>query len=156
MKRSLKTAILGLALIVPLLWTSQVIAGNLALTLVRTGSLVNVSDAAGLWQYEGGVVKKATTSIGYYAISRRVVSNGTSSYNTAMTTVELFLGSPYNTVVMQGSHSFSNGYFYGSTSATHNRYAFLRGGDASIIPTATAGTSTLNLNWNGANQLTLP
>lgn len=156
MRRSIKMAVVALALIAPVLWASQVVAGSTTLTLVRSGALVNVDDAAGRWQYEGGVVKKASTGIGYYAITRRVVFNGTSTYNTAMTTVELFLNGPYHNIVMQGSHSFSNGYFYGSTSATHNRYAFLRGGDASLIPTATSGTSTLYLYWNGSSQLTLP
>jgi hypothetical protein len=151
-----KFVVVAAALLLSASVATQAMAGyNNMLSLVRS-TLTNVDDAAGRWQYEGGIVRKATTTVGYYAIQRRVVTGGTTAYNTAMTKVNLYLGSYAYNIVLEGAHNYSNGYFYGSTSAAQNRYAFLRGGDASIIPTATAGTSTVYLYWNGANQLTLP
>jgi hypothetical protein len=150
-----KLVVVAAAFLLTVSASTQAMAGSAALTLVRS-TLYNVADAAGTWQYEGGVVKKSTTNVGYYAIQRRVVNGGTTAYNTAMTKVNLYLGSPYYNVVLEGSHYYSNGYFYGSTSATQSKYAFLRGGDANIYPTATAGTSTVYLYWNGSSQLTLP
>jgi len=144
------------ALLLSMSLSTQALAGSAALTLVRTSALTNVPDAAGTWQYEGGQVKKGTVVVGYYAIQRRVVNGGTTPYNTAMTKVNLYLGSYAYNIVLEGAHNFGNGYFYGSTSATQNKYAFLRGGDATIVPTTTIGTSTAYLYWNGSNQLLLP
>lgn len=155
MRHSLKFVVLALALIAPVVWSTQAMAGSVVLTLVQT-SLGNVDDAMGRWQHEGGIVKKGTTTVGYYQIARRVTTGGTTAYNTAQTTVALYLGAYYNNITLQGAHYFTNGYFYGSTSGTATRYAFLRGGDATMVPTSTSGTRYLYLYWNGASQLTVP
>jgi hypothetical protein len=155
MKNSGKIGIIMTTLLLSALFCAQAMAGSASLTLVRS-TLTNVADAAGTWQYEGGVVKKSATTVGYYAIQRRVVNGGTTPYNTAMTKVNLYLGNFAYNIVLEGAHSFSSGYFYGSTSAAQNKYAFLRGGDATIASTATVGTSTVYLYWNGSNQLVLP
>lgn len=155
MKTIGKIGITMTTLLLSALFCAQAMAGSAALTLVRS-TLTNVSDAAGTWQFEGGLVQKSAATIGRYAIQRRTVTNGTTPYNTAMTKVNLYLGSYAYNIVLEGAHNFSNGYFYGSTCAAYNRYAFLRGGDASIVPTATTGTSTVYLYWNGSSQLTLP
>jgi len=156
MKSIGKLVAFAAALLLSMSLSTQAQAGSAALTLVRTSALTNVPDAAGTWQYEGGQVKKGTVVVGYYAIQRRVVNGGTTPYNTAMTKVNLYLGSYAYNVVLEGAHNFGNGYFYGSTSATQNKYAFLRGGDATIVPSTTIGTSTAYLYWNGSNQLLLP
>lgn len=155
MRHSLKFVVLALALIAPVVWSTQAMAGSVSLTLVST-NLNNVDDSMGRWQHEGGIVKKGATNVGYYQIARRVTTGGSTTYNTAQTTVALYLGASYNNITLQGAHYFGNGYFYGSTSATSTRYAFLRGGDAAIAYNATAGTKTVYLYWNGASQLTVP
>jgi hypothetical protein len=105
-------------------------AQSLTLTLQRTGALINVDDAAGRWQYDGGEVicPDGTTQIGHYATHRRVTFTGTSAQNTAMVTVTLFLGetSPPQTITLQGAHDFDNGFYTGSVSATSAPFAAVR------------------------------
>jgi len=146
--------LVGSALVATQAW-----AGGVSLSLVRS-SLNNVDDAAGRWQHEGGKVLKGATTIGTYVITRRVTMGGTDPYNAAFTTVHLMLpvgtALPPQNLTLQGTHNFSNGYFYGGVSAASNRYTFTCNGQAVIIPTATLGTSTLTVYWNGDSQLTLP
>ena len=116
-----------------------------------------MDDAAGRWQHEGGRIMKGAALVGHYSIHRRVTFGGTDAQNTAMTTVTLFFaGTPPQNVTLQGAHAFSTGRFAGSVSASSNRYAWIHAADAVIAPTAVLGTSTLTLQWTGANQLTLP
>jgi hypothetical protein len=146
------------ALVVSLLWSTQVFAGAVSLTLVRA-SLTNVDDAAGRWQHEGGTITKGAVAVGQYAIHRRITTGGTVPQNTAMETITLFFlqtGVPAQNVTLQGAHAFANGRFAGSVSAASNRYSWIIGGDATIAPTRAIGTSTLGIFWTGANQLTLP
>lgn len=149
---------LALALIAAVTLTATpAYAGGVALTLVRS-TLVNVNDAAGRWQHEGGEILRNGTAVGQYAISRRITTGGTDRQNTAMTTVTLFFantGAPPQNVTLAGAHSFSNGRFAGSVSGASNRYAWVQGADATIVPAA-SGTGTLTILWAGANQLTLP
>jgi len=162
-RQTIKMLIVVAAFVVPTLWSAQAFAGAVALTLVRTVSLVNVPDGAGLWQHEAGTIQKGLATVGQYALHRRVTnggaSGGTTTQNTAMVTVTLFFsntGVPPQNVTLEGAHAFSSGRFAGSVSAASNRYSWVHDGDATIIPTATIGTSTLTISWTGANQLTLP
>jgi hypothetical protein len=157
--RTLRTSVTIVAIFVmSMMWSSAAFAGGVSLSLVRA-TLTNVNDTAGRWQHEGGRIMKGAAVVGQYAIHRRVTFGGTDAQNTAMTTVTLFFsntGAPPQNVTLQGSHSFSNGRFAGSVSASSNRYAWIHAADAVIAPTAVVGTSTLTLQWTGANQLTLP
>jgi hypothetical protein len=157
--RTLRTSITIAAMFVmAMMWSSAAFAGGVSLSLVRA-SLTNVDDAAGRWQHEGGRIMKGAVVVGQYAIHRRVTFGGTDAQNTAMTTVTLFFsntGTPPQNVTLHGAHAFSTGRFAGSVSASSNRYAWINAADAVIAPTAVLGTSTLTLQWTGANQLTLP
>ena len=105
-------------------------AQSLTLTLQQSGALINVDDAAGRWQHEGGEVicPDGTTQIGHYAIHRRVTFTGTAPQNTAMTTVTLFLGdsAPPQSITLQGAHDFNSGFYTGSVSATSAPFAAVR------------------------------
>ena len=152
-KSSIWTVVMIAALLLVVSWTAQAMAGSVVLTLKRS-TLNNVDDAAGRWQHEGGTVLKGTTTVGQYAIHRRVTNGGTDVQNTAMETVTLFFsntGSPPQNVTLQGAHHFSNGNFVGSVSAASNRFSWIKGADAVI-----AGSTTLTISWEGAPQITLP
>lgn len=159
-KRIIKLFLIGSALLAPLLWSGQSLAGAVALTLQRA-TLTNVVDAAGTWQHEGGTVLKGATKIGDYALHRRVTTGGTIAQNTAMETITLFVNNavvtnaPHN-VTLQGAHSFNSGRFTGSVSAASNRFSWINGADAAVVPTQTIGIETLTISWTGSNQLTLP
>jgi len=142
------------AIALPLLFVSHAYAGSVTLTLTRV-SLTGVSDAAGVWQHEGGKIFKGTTQIGNYAVTRRVTTGGTDAQNTAMVTITLFFFNslPPENITLQGSHNFNSGVFIGGVSATSSRYAFIRG--ATFTGTAGA-TSTLTISWLGSSQLSLP
>ena len=74
------------ALVTGLMASVAAQAGTSTLTLSRA-SLTNVSDAAGIYQHEGGKILNASgASIGTYIIVRRVTPSGTAAYNTAATT----------------------------------------------------------------------
>lgn len=145
-------------LLAPMLCSGVATAGTVSVQLVRS-SLKNVDDAAGLWQHEGGDVVKSKDVIGQYLIVRRVTLPATSALNTAATSITLFLGTSASTapsnITLQGAHNFSSGNFRGSVSGASNRYTFLQGADATYSSTA-SGTLTLNMSWNGSNQLTVP
>jgi hypothetical protein len=96
----------------------------LTLTLERT-VLNNVSDAAGLWQYEGGRVFDEKNDAGWYASTKRVVTGATDAQNTAMLTLEVFFtpDKPPQNMVMQGSHDFNSGDDIGSVSAASGTFA---------------------------------
>jgi hypothetical protein len=158
-KRIMKLIVIGAALLAPALWSGQSLAGAVALTLQRA-TLTNVVDAAGTWQHEGGTVLKGATKVGDYALHRRVTTGGTNAQNTAMETITLFVnnavGQPPHNVTLQGAHVFSSGRFSGSVSAASNRFSWINGADAAMVPTQTIGISTLTIVWTGSNQLTLP
>jgi len=131
-------------------------AGGVTLTLTRS-TLTNVNDAAGTWQHEGGIVKKGTTQIGYYAAHRRVTTGGTTAQNTAMWTCEIFFTGtlPPENIVIQGSHYFSSGGFKGSVSAASSKYTWLADTANYVYGTAST-TTTMTIVWTGSTTLTLP
>ena len=90
----------------------------LTLTLERT-VLNNVTDTAGVWQYEGGRVFEEKQDVGWYASTKRVVTGATDAQNTAMLTLEVFFvpSKPPQNMVLQGAHDFNSGEEIGSVSA---------------------------------------
>jgi hypothetical protein len=106
-----------------------VYAAPLTLTLTVINGPNNVTDAAGLWQFDGGEVQLGQTLIGYYARTKRVVTGGTTVQNTAAVTITIFvLGStPPDNVTLQGAHSFDTGEQSGSVSAASTAFAGLIG-----------------------------
>ncbi len=155
----MKNGIKAICIVTLMACAPMAMAGAVNLTLART-SLTNVSDAAGLWQHEGGNIVKAGVKVGQYALHRRVTTGGTGlPLNTAMTTITLFLstaaGSAPQNVTLQGAHDFTAGNFRGSVSAASNRYSWIQGGDATYSSLGGGGLG-LVINWNGASQLTLP
>jgi hypothetical protein len=129
---------MGISVVFALLFvfSSQAHAQSATLTLKRS-SLSNSSDTAGSWQYEGGKVYITATGnnmsaiayIGDYAITRRTITGGTDTQNTAMMTMTIFLQgeNPPQNITLQGSHDFSNGNFIGSVSAGSGNYSSLVG-----------------------------
>ena len=113
---------------------------TLTLTLERT-VLNNVTDVAGLWQYEGGRVFEEKKDVGWYASTKRVVTGATDAQNTAMLTLEVFFtpNKPPQSMVLQGSHDFSSGEEIGSVSAASGSFAtyigkqFKRGGNVLTV-----------------------
>jgi hypothetical protein len=137
-------------------WCAAAHAGTQTVDLVRS-TLQNVPDAAGTYQYEGGTLENTSGSqLGTYEIVRRTGS-GTSTYNTALTTITLFLppaatGQAPNVIIIQGAWSFNSGDFLGSVAVASNPFHWLIGSDAaSTIPSGS--TSKLVLTWVGSNQL---
>jgi hypothetical protein len=139
------------AALLPALCGNAAFAGTTTLTFART-ALTNVTDSAGLTQYEAGTVSKAGGSaIGTYNISRRVTTGFSGSLNTAATTITMVLAAsasaPLNNITVEGSHSFNSGAFLGSVSAASSKYHFTVGAAA----VGTIGSSeTLKLTWTGA------
>ena len=133
-------------------------AGTQTLDLVRS-TLQNVSDPAGIYQYESGTIENTLgTHLGTYEIVRRTGS-GTDSYNSAATTITLLFPPAVTSdappvVTLQGSWSFSSGDFKGSVSAASNAFHWIIDADAaSTIPSGS--TSKLVLTWTGSDQLQL-
>ncbi len=115
-----RLATLTASLALMTLISAQASAATVTYKLVRL-TLTNVSDAAGLWQHEGGDVRNANNvKIGKYALHRRVTTGGTDEQNTAMVTLTIFYlgGSPPRNITLQGAHSYSNGRYVGGVSAT--------------------------------------
>lgn len=162
-KSMAKGFVYAAAIMAPMVWCAESFAGSVALTLVRS-TLKNVTDTAGTWQHEWGTMTKGTTTVGQYAIYRRVTTGGTggtTTQNTAMVTMELFFsvpapaaGYPPQNITLQGAHSYSSGRFAGSVSAASNRYNWIQGADATSY--MSGSNSILTIIWEGANQLTLP
>jgi hypothetical protein len=139
-----------LAAILPALWGGVASAASTTLTLTRT-ALTNVSDTAGLTQYEAGTVAKSGgAQIGYYNVTRRVTTGFSDSLNTAAATITLVLapssGASLENITLQGSHSFSSGAFLGSVSAASKAYHFTIDGFAS----GSSSSGQLQLQWKGA------
>lgn len=153
-KATLAAAVTALAI-----WAPAANAGSVVLTLTRT-TLINVPDAAGTWQYQGGNILKGTVKVGQYALTRRIISGGTTTpLNTAATTITLFFalasGTAPQNVTLQGAHDFSAGSFRGSVSAASAQYGWIKGADA-VYSASTAGQETLSISWMASPQLTLP
>lgn len=151
MRRNLLKALL---LVLPLMMVAQAHAGSVSLTLNRV-TLINVPDAAGLYQQEGGTVFKGAVQVGNYVVTRRVTNGGTTAQNTAAVTITIFfLGvSPPENITFQGSHSFSTGRSIGSISAASVKYNWIRDGSYAA---SFGATTTLLVTWLGSSQLSLP
>jgi hypothetical protein len=149
------------------------VVGSDTLTLTRNLPLVNVDDAAGGWQHEGGTVNKGGTVVGFYALHRRVTLDsrnnalgGTGALNTAMVTMTLFLNTaqvpnsaPRN-ITIEGAWDFTSGSFLGSVAAASSEYNWVQGADVRG-ESGGIGITNLFINWNSLqlNQpqnLTLP
>jgi len=153
-----RTVLLATAAVLGSLCAAAVQAGTQTVELVRS-SLTNVPDAAGIYQYEGGTLENSSGgTLGNYIIVRRTEA-ATASFNTAATTITLFLppatsGAAPSVVTLEGAWSFSSGDFQGSVSAASNKFHWLVGADAaSSMPTVSA--SKLVLTWAGSNELIL-
>ncbi|HEY6922926.1 MAG TPA: hypothetical protein VI653_05625 [Steroidobacteraceae bacterium] len=153
-------SILATAVFATLAWlfVAAAQAGTQTFELVR-GTLQNIPDAAGSYQYEGGTLENALgKAIGTYLIVRRTGS-GAERFNTGATTITLFfppapsINAP-PVVTIQGSWSFSSGNFKGSVSAASLEFHWIVGADAAST-TLAGTTSKLVLSWIGSNQLQL-
>ena len=114
-----RTLVIFLAVSVLLVCATASYAAPITLILTTTTALTNVTDGAGLWQFDGGTVSLSGV-IGNFARVKRTVTGATSPQNTAMLTITIFfLGSdPPESVTLQGTHSFTNGQERGSISGT--------------------------------------
>ena len=123
---------------------SIALAGTVTLSLQRT-SLTNVTDAAGIWQMEGGELLYNGRDLGEYACTRRTITGGTTAQNTAMLTCTLFIAgsAPPQNLTIQGAHDYGSGRYIGSVSAASGSYAYLIGADAS----GNTATDALTLTW---------
>jgi hypothetical protein len=145
-------AVLGLLATLP---TSAAFAGTATLELTRT-VLSNVTDTAGLYQYETGTVSTSTGApVGYYNVTRRVISGGAASaLNAANETMNVILATttpgPFNNLTLEGTHDFTSGAFAGSVSAAAAKYSFAITGTA----TAQSGTvTTLVVTFKGSHSI---
>lgn len=143
---------LALAAMLPALWAGAASAATTTttLTLTRT-ALTNVSDSAGLTQYEAGTVAKSTgASLGYYNVTRRVTTGFSGPLNVGTSTITMVLAAsnsaPLENVTLEGSHNYSSGAFLGSVSAASTKYHFTVGGFASAV---SGSTTTVTLTWKG-------
>jgi len=151
-------AVIGM-LVATMLCTAAAHAGAVTLTLTRT-TLINVNDAAGVWQHQAGDILKSGVKVGQYILQRRV-TNGVNDANAGMTTLTLFF-TPTSTgfvpqnVTLQGAHIFSSGSFRGSVSAASNNYSWIIGADAVYVTVGGSTNEALTITWTGSPQLTLP
>jgi len=108
--------------------TALAAAPSLELELKR-GSLENVDDKAGRWQFEGGKAFRNGKLVANYASVKRVVFGGTEDQNTAMLTLTVFfLGKkPPENLTLQGAHDFNSGDEIGSVSAASAAHSALIG-----------------------------
>jgi hypothetical protein len=115
-------------------------------------TLINVPDAAGLWQYEAGTVFRSGTQVGAFAATRRLV-NGTNPPADMFTLTLFFKGNPPQNVTLMGSWFTSPGGGIGGVSAASAPYQFLQhDGTFTMIP-AGAGAYTLTINWTGVGSV---
>jgi hypothetical protein len=106
-------------------------------------ALTNVTDPAGLWQYEAGSVTEDNKHVANYSSIKRVTFQGTDQdgQNTASVSITIFfIGShPPESITLAGAHDFSSGNETGSVSAassTHRAHIgkqFTRNGASDIV-----------------------
>jgi hypothetical protein len=151
-KTRVRAAALGLLAALP---ASAAFAGTATLQLTRT-ALTNVTDTAGLYQYETGTVSTATGALaGYYNVTRRVTSGGAAAaLNAASETINVILATttpgPFNNLTLEGTHDFSSGAFAGSVSAAASKYSFAIAGTAKAV----SGTvTTLVVTFKGSHSI---
>ncbi|WP_347986795.1 hypothetical protein [Methylomonas sp. AM2-LC] len=160
LNNQIKKGFLTMAVLVPLLWSMESMAGSTTLVLKRN-TLQNVNDAAGLWQYDAGQVFQGTTQVGYYQATNRVTTKGGAVLNAAAETITVFLddaqlkGSAPRNITLEGAHDYSSGNFQGSVSAASSQYSWIKGANASGNYVST-GILDLTINWLESDTLTLP
>lgn len=116
-------------------------AAQVTYNLSRVGSLTNVNDSAGRWQFDGGNVYLGGSHVGYYVRKKRVSFGIPSSVNkAAVETTIIWKWGNYNFTV-QGSHYFGNGAQYGGVSATSAGWTSLQNG------TYTGNASSITLTY---------
>jgi len=154
MKKNMLKKSMGVFVILTLffVFSNQAQAASLAL-VIKQSSLTNVTDTAGVWQYEGGKVYittvvdriSAIAYIGDYAITRRTIAGGTDTQNTAMLTMTIFIKGerPPQNITLQGSHDFSSGKYIGSVSAGSSNLSSIVG--ATFF--GDTGTDTLTITY---------
>ena len=127
-----------------LIFSSQSHADTITLDLNRL-TLSSTTDSAGSWQYSGGEVYYAGAHIANYASTKRMITGGTDSQNTAMLTMTIFVigEDPPQTVTLQGAHSFNTGGFTGSISAASSAYTMIIGATFS----GDSAADTLTITW---------
>ena len=105
-------------------------AATVTYNLTRVGSLTNVDDSAGRWQFDGGNVYLNGSHVGYYIRKKRVSFGVPSSVNKAAV----------ETTIMWkwGNYSFINGSQVGGVTATSAGWTSLQ--DATYSGTHTAVT----------------
>jgi hypothetical protein len=109
---------------------------GVTLTLTRVSTLTNVNDTEGRWQFDGGTVSLNNTPIGYYN-QRKRISFGVMG-NESSTTYTLFLtglGTPSESITLEGTHSFNSGSQIGGVSAASPMLSPL------LTPTASFNTT---------------
>jgi hypothetical protein len=124
-------------------------AGTSTLTLKRT-NLINVPDAAGIWQFESGTVNLPTGQVGKFSASRRFVTGASAD----MFTVTLFFkGNPPQNVTLMGSWTTSPGGGIGGVSAASTPYQFLQHDGTFVMTPVGPGTYKLTINWTGGGSV---
>jgi hypothetical protein len=124
-------------------------AGTSTLALKRT-NLINVPDAAGIWQFESGPVRLGTSKVGTFSATRRFITGATAD----MFTVTLFFkGNPPQNVTLMGSWTTSPGGGAGGVSAASTPYQFLQHDGTFVMTPAGPGAYKLTINWTGAGSV---
>jgi len=124
-------------------------AGTSTLALKRT-NLINVPDAAGIWQFESGTVIAGTSQVGMFSASRRFVTGATAD----MFTLTLFFkGNPPQNVTLMGSWTTSPGGGIGGVSAASTPYQFLQHDGTFVMVPAGPGAYKLTINWTGVGSV---
>jgi hypothetical protein len=126
-------------------------AGTSTLTLKRT-NLINVPDAAGIWQFESGTVLLATGQVGAFAATRRLVT-GTNPPADMFTLTLFFKGNPPQNVTLMGSWFTSPGGGIGGVSAASTPYQFLQHDGTFVMTPIGPGTYKLTINWTGVGSV---
>src|SRR5712691_7757003 len=100
-----KFVLLLAVILITALAVPSVYAGTSTLTLKRT-NLINVPDAAGVWQFESGTVILGSSQVGTFSATRRFITGATAD----MFTLTLFFkGNPPQNVTLMGSWTTSPG-----------------------------------------------
>ena len=113
-------------------------ASTVTYNLTRVGSLTNVDDAAGRWQFDGGNVFLNGTHVGYYIRKKRVSFGVPSSVNKAAVETTIIWKWGNYAFTMAGTHYFGNGAQVGGVSATSAGWTSMQ--DATYSGTHTSVT----------------
>ncbi len=92
-------------------------AAQTTFNFVRVGSLTNVDDSAGRWQFDGGNVFRNGAHVGYYIRKKRVSFGVPSSVNKAAVETTVIWKWGNYTFTTQGTHYFGTGAQVGGVSA---------------------------------------